>query len=179
MDVQLETFGGSRAEDIRETLADLYEAAYADRLDDRFRNRIGVLSRLDGHLTRPVTFVSAKAEGKLIGFGYGFPLPPGSPWWRSFQPVPGTAFDPTDREFFAIAELMVKPERRRQGIARQLHNRLLAQTDLPCATMLVDPANTPARSAYIAWGWQLVGHMQPFPESPRFESRVRDLASLD
>jgi transcriptional regulator with XRE-family HTH domain len=31
---------------------------------------------------------------------------------------------------------------------------------------------SPARSAYEYWGWELIGHEQPFEDSPRFESRV-------
>ncbi|MEK8173506.1 GNAT family N-acetyltransferase [Streptomyces sp. M19] len=90
--------------------------------------------------------------------------------------VPARVLDLTGQgQVFAISELMVRPAWRRQGIARVLHNALLTDRPEELATILVDPKNTPARSAYYAWGWKKLGDIQPFDNSPVFESLTKRL----
>jgi len=161
---------------MRETLADVYERAYADKLDGAFRSRGRFLERLDTHLERPGTeLVAAYKSNELIGYIYGFPLPNDSGWWRGFEGElpPEVAQVTAEGAVRAIAELMVVPEQRRQGVARRLHDSLMETWHGGgLATMLVDPANAPARLAYVSWGWELLGYLKPFPDSPRFEARV-------
>lgn len=179
--LELRRLDSDEARAIRETLADLYERAYADKLDGAFRSRGRFLERLDAHLERDGTEMVAANDGsQLVGYIYGFPLPRDTGWWSGFEgQLPTGVQDATKAgRVRAIAELMVVPERRREGIARRLHDALIegwqtGAADL--ATMLVDPANTPARSAYVSWGWEMLGHLKPFLDSPRFEARVLGL----
>lgn len=177
--VELRRLGADQARAIRETLADIYERAYADKLDGAFRSRGRFLERLDAHLERDGTeLVAAHTGNELVGYIYGFPLPAATGWWKGFEGElpPEVAQATAEERVRAVAELMVVPERRRQGIAEQLHDALLeGWRDEGIATMLVDPANTPARSAYVSWGWELLGHLKPFQDSPRFESRIKSL----
>jgi len=177
--VELRKLNEDEACSMREQLADLYERAYADKLDGAFRSRERFLERLDAHLSRPgVDLVAAHKDGQLVGYIYGFTLPAGSKWWDSFEGDMRPEVEAAARagQMRAVAELMVVPEERRQGIARRLHDELIrGWQGQGYATMLVDPANTPARSAYESWGWKLIGYEQPFEDSPRFESRVLGL----
>jgi len=36
--------------------------------------------------------------------------------------------------------------------------------------------DNPARERYLRWGWQRVGSIKPFPDSPRFETLVKGVA---
>lgn len=176
MGVELRRIPADEARAMRETLADVYERAYADKLDGAFRSRGRFLERLDAHLERPGTeLVALFKRNALIGYIYGFPLPNDTGWWRGFEgELPSEVEQATaEGAVRAIAELMVVPEERRLGNARHLHNTLMdAWHGEGFATMLVDPANIPARSAYVSWGWELLGHLKPFSDSPRFESRI-------
>lgn len=173
-DVTIRRIDVETARTMRDQLADLYEIAYADKLDGAFRSRTRFLERLDAHLDRDTDLVTAEHADELIGYIYGFPLPPGTGWWTGFDghlPDDLAALTKAGK-VFAIAELMVTPPWRRRGIARRLHDALLAHRSEAIATMLVDPANTAAMAAYEAWGWRPIGHVQPFPDSPHFESRI-------
>ncbi len=178
--VELRRLNEDEARALRETLADVYERAYADKLDGAFRSRGRFLERLDAHLSRPgVDLVAAYKGSELVGYIYGFTLPAGTKWWDSFHgDLPPEVVEATKQgRMRAIAELMVVPKQRRQGIARRLHDELVrGWQGEGYATMLVDPANTPARTAYKSWGWTLIGHEQPFEDSPRFESRLFPLS---
>jgi GNAT superfamily N-acetyltransferase len=70
---------------------------------------------------------------------------------------------------------MVRPAWRRQGIARRLHDEPLSGRSEVLGTILVDPKNTPARSAYYSWGWEKPGDIRPFDNSPVFESLTKQL----
>lgn len=166
---------------IRDELADVYEIAYADKLDGAFRSRPRFLERLDVHLARDgFAMVTARHDGGLIGYVYGIPLPTDTGWWTNFiGDLPADVAELTYKgAMFAIAELMTVPTWRRRGVARHLHDTLLDLRPEAAATMLVDPANTPALRAYEAWGWHLIGAVQPFPDSPRFQSQIRWLPAV-
>lgn len=177
-DVDFHRLDGKEAKSRRETLADVYEEAYAEKLDGAFRSRAGFLDRLDAYVQRPgFDLVTAHRDGKLVGFIFGFGIAPSGTWWGGFKgAVPERVVELTTQEkVFAISELMVRPAYRRHGIARRLHDELLAARSETLGTILVDPKNTPARSAYYAWGWEKLGDIQPFDNSPVFESLAKQL----
>ncbi|GAA1775447.1 hypothetical protein [Actinomadura chokoriensis] len=43
------------------------------------------------------------------------------------------------------------------------------------ATLLVREDNESAQRAYARWGWRKAGKVQPFPDSPHFDSMIIDL----
>ena len=47
------------------------------------------------------------------------------------------------------------------GIAHALHDHLLEERPEERATLLVNPANTRARDAYLRWGWTPVAQLRP------------------
>ncbi len=177
-DLSLSRLDGRAADDRREALADVYEEAYAERLDGAFRSRTAFLDRLAAYVQRPgFELVSAIEDHEIVGYIFGFGIAPSGTWWGGFcGEVPQEVREPTKQgQVFAISELMVRPAWRRRGIARLLHDNLLEGRREILATILVDPANTPARTAYYSWGWKKIGDIQPFENSPIFESLAKFL----
>jgi ribosomal protein S18 acetylase RimI-like enzyme len=61
----------------------------------------------------------------------------------------------------------VRASWRRQGIARALHDLILANRPEERATLTVLPAAAPAQNAFRAWGWRKVARTRdPRPGSP-------------
>ncbi|MBT2387502.1 GNAT family N-acetyltransferase [Streptomyces sp. ISL-11] len=178
-DLKLRRLDGKQADEQRSVLADLYEEAYAEKLDGAFRSRPAFLDRLAAYVQRPgFELVAADDGGTLVGYVFGFGIAPSGTWWGGFRgELPEHVRRLTEQEkVFAISELMVRPARRRQGIARRLHDALLVSRNEELGTILVDPKNAPARTAYYSWGWEKLGDIQPFDNSPVFESLVKRLS---
>lgn len=120
--------------------------------------------------------VLARHAGNAIGFAFGHNLPDNTHWWTGMLDT----IDPEiTREWpgrtFAIIELAVRHQWRRRGIARQLHDRVVANSNAERATLLVrpEPEASPARHAYGRWGFQRLGHIRPFPGAPIYEAMLR------
>ncbi|MDG4803827.1 GNAT family N-acetyltransferase [Micromonospora sp. WMMD980] len=161
-------------------LVAVYRQVYADggefHSEDRYRRQ------LDAHMTRAGwTLVTATADGQLVGYIYGFPLPPETGWWAGIeQPTPTGFTEETGRRTFAVSELLVRPQWRRRGVARALHDQLLSRRAEDRATLLVDPENAVARRAYDSWGWQHVTHLTPtWDDAPKFMVLIRQPSSTD
>ena len=52
---------------------------------------------------------------------------------------------------------------------------LLEDLRVKRVTLLVRAENTPAYTAYLSWGFRVVGQMQPFDDSPRYEAMMKVL----
>jgi GNAT superfamily N-acetyltransferase len=162
---------------MREDLFALYARVYADHLNDPFYTIERFAERFEGHSSRPgYQLVTGHIDENLVGYAYGVPLAANTRWWEGLQGSfpPGTVVE-DGRRTFAINEIMVDERWRRRGVAHALHDTLLAGRPEQRATLLVDPGNTPARTAYLAWGWQVLGQLQPFPDAPVYEALVLDL----
>jgi ribosomal protein S18 acetylase RimI-like enzyme len=96
--------------------------------------------------------LTARIGDKLVGVVFGF------------TEIPG--------EQFALCELMVSPAYQRQGIAKRLHDELLARRREPRADLYVRKDNAPAQAAYKKWGWTKIGDVQPTPEAPNFDELI-------
>jgi GNAT superfamily N-acetyltransferase len=173
---------GSTALDLTDSvIIPLYEATHADLLDNPFYATPRFVERLRAYAARD-GFGLAVAEGlsgQPLGQAFGYPLPPRSRWWDGLvTPVPDGFTEETGSRTFAFNELMVHPDHQRQGIARTLHDELLASRHEQRATLLVRADNTPARTAYARWGWQAVAQLQPFPDSPVYDALILELPLL-
>jgi ribosomal protein S18 acetylase RimI-like enzyme len=156
-------------------LADLWQAVYADRADDPFVSREQFLYRLGRYQSAPrYTLITAREDGRLVGFAYGYPLPADSRWWDGVTPPPPEGFaDQTGRRTFAVNDIVVSADRRRRGIARTMHDRLKAEHPGMRFTLATEPGNATTQAIYSAWGYRLVGRAEPpFPDAPPLDLMV-------
>jgi GNAT superfamily N-acetyltransferase len=160
---------GQQAAEHAGELQELHAEVYAEppfRRDEdagQFASRFAVQRRQPG-------FVLAEARhgGYLVGYASGMPLRPSTAWWRDLTaPLPAEVTAEHPRRTFAVTELLVRASWRRQGIARALHDLLLADRPEERATLTVLPVAAPAQHAFRAWGWRKVARTRDAsPGSP-------------
>lgn len=175
-----ERYDGSSALTIADrVIIPLYEACNPELVKDPFHNPERFAERLRAYCASSgfdLYLALDPDTHRPLGQIFGYALPPGARWWRGLTtPVPDGFTDEDGARTFAINEIMVRPEHRRRGIARALHDRLLAGRPEQRATLLVEPDNSPARTAYAHWGWREVARLLPFPDAPLYHAMVIDL----
>ena len=168
-DITFQLLDGAQAAAHAVELQALHAEVYADppygRNDDaaRFAGRFRVQRRQPG-------FVLAEARhgGYLVGYAAGMPLRPSTSWWRDLTPpLPDEVTAEHPGRTFALADLLVRASWRRQGIARTLHDLILANRPEERATLTVLPAAIPAQNAFRSWGWRKVARTRDsHPGSP-------------
>lgn len=175
--LQLRHHSADEAEGILDQLVDLYLEVYAGGgefySEDRFRRQLSLhMQRVGWEL------VTAKVDGALVGYIYGFPLPPQTRWWDGIhQPVPPGFTDEDGRRTFALSELLVHPARRRHGLATALHDELIGNRTEIRATLLVRPDNTVAQDLYQTLGWGKATKLRPnWENAPTLDVLVRTVA---
>lgn len=97
--------------------------------------------------------VTAREDGRLVGFAYGSAQPPGW-WWRYCDTQPAEQLEQAAK--FAVFEWAVLADHRGQGIGRALLDLLLTGRPEPWATLTVNPAVNAYR-IYQRTGWSQVG----------------------
>lgn len=115
---------------------------------------------------RNFRLVIARRAAEPIGFAFGFSL---------------QAHDITTEypeRTFAIIELAVRRPYRQQGVGRQLHTHLTAGLSEERITLLVRPEAPVPQHAYLSWGYQPVGRIQPFPGAPVYDAMIKQVLGL-
>ncbi|MEU8331447.1 GNAT family N-acetyltransferase [Micromonospora sp. NPDC048839] len=175
--LRLRHHSADEAEGILDQLVDLYLEVYAGGgefySEDRYRRQLDLhMQRVDWEL------VTATIDGALVGYIYGFPLPPQTRWWEGIhEPVPPGFTEEDGKRTFALSELLVHSAWRRQGIARALHDELARSRAEPRMTLLARPDNIAAQTAYGSWGWNKISKLQPnWENAPIFDVLVRNAA---
>lgn len=154
--VGIDTYDGSAAL-LTEELQTLYAAAYAgppyyDGPDDvaEFVSEWPALMKRPGFRLA----LARLPDDRLVGFALGHIVDPGSGIWS----VPATqSTDGGAQNSFGIAEFGVHPDWWRRGIARCLHDALLAGRTEPQVVLWVHADAPAARAAYRRWGYRFVG----------------------
>ena len=156
---------GEHAGELQELHAEVYAEPPYRRDDDvgQFARRFAVQRRQPGF-----TLAEARHGGYLVGYASGMPLRPSTSWWRDLTaPLPADVTAEHPGRTFALADLLVRASWRRQGIARALHDLLLADRPEERATLAVLPAAAAAQHAFRAWGWRKVARARDHsPGSP-------------
>lgn len=152
----------------------LYEATHADVSGDPFYSIERVAERIRAYLRAPgFEIVVAHIDGTPVGQAFGYALPATSRWWTGLTtPVPDGFTTETGTRTFAFNELMVLPEWQGKGVAHALHDDLLNGRKEERATLLVREDNATAQAAYTRWGWQKIGQLRPYPDSPHYDALV-------
>ena len=161
----------------KDDLLRVYQEVYAERLSNPFFYPPRFWERLEAYASREgFRLVTGRLDGELIGFTLAEPLSANTAWWRGFKGnVDPDLLRETGTRTFGINELMVRTVWRRRGYAKALSNALLEGRPEERATLLVRAENTPAFTAYKSWGFQVIGQVQPFDDSPLYEAMVRGL----
>jgi GNAT superfamily N-acetyltransferase len=169
--------GGSGLHQQRNALLTVYREVYADKLDNPFFTVERFWDRLEAYAARDgFSLITGQLNDDLVGYTLGYPLPPGARWWQGFRgDIDPKMLEEDGKRTFAVNELMVLPAHRRRGYAHALHDALLADRPEERATLLVRPDNIPARTAYLKWGWYVLGELQPFADAPVYEALMRKL----
>lgn len=176
--VVLHVHGPSTAAGELEAVKEVYAAAFfLPPLNYGPANLERMADAWAGRLTAPgFRLVIAEHAGEPIGCIYGPQLSATTKWWDG---AIDQLSDEVTREHtgrtLAVIDMMVRPEWRRRGVAKALHSHLLVDRTEERVTLLINPVNTPAAAAYAKWGYQMVGRIQPFPDSPKFEAMVKPL----
>jgi ribosomal protein S18 acetylase RimI-like enzyme len=152
---------GAHAAEHAAELQALHADVYADDDAGRFARRLRVQQRQPGFV-----LAEARSGGYLVGYAAGMPLRPATSWWRGLTaPLPEEITAEHPGRTFALVDLLVRAAWRRQGIARSLHDLVLAGRPEERATVTVRPAATAAQQALRSWGWQRVGRTRD-PDDP-------------
>ena len=170
----------AEAREIADELAAAYREAYigTPQEHDPFYSTERFIERFNGYASAPgFELVTAHDGDQLTGYVFGYALPPGARWWNGLlDQVPQGFTDETGTRTFALNELHVRTPWRGRGVATRLHAELLAHRKEERATILVRPDN-PARSTYLHWGYQVIGRLQPYPDSPVYDALILKLDS--
>ena len=153
--------GGGQAAEHAEELQALHAEVYADDDAERFAGRFRVQRRQPGFV-----LAEARSGGYLVGYAAGMPLRPATSWWRGLTaPLPQDITAEHPGRTFALVDLLVRASWRRQGIARTLHDMILAGRPEERATVTVPPAAAAAQHALRSWGWRRAGRTRD-PDDP-------------
>ncbi|MCX4559268.1 hypothetical protein OHA02_24120 [Streptomyces phaeochromogenes] len=195
-EVYLRRLSRWQAEQQRAAVADVHVTAYRGEAGAEYRDRQGFLDRFEQHVQRLGFDMMVADAGGLVGCAYGFRVERTGEWWSDFR---GEL--PTDIEeltasgrTFLLAELMVLPAHRRNGVATLMGERLLARLDTDLVVAAVDlerpdgegsedgdgrggdrggrPANA-AQATVRAWGWSKLGFLAPHSPSAVREVWIR------
>ncbi|MFD3514876.1 GNAT family N-acetyltransferase [Streptomyces sp. NPDC058657] len=130
--------------------------------------------RLDRHGCEPGFQAVLAYEGNHpVGYAYGNKIEDGDRYWQRTSPTPSEKY--TAQPTLALKEIGVRPNWRGTGIARRIHDGLLAGRDEPYVTLMVNEAvgDGKVHALYRSWGYTNLGHSQPSPASPRLTVMIR------
>jgi ribosomal protein S18 acetylase RimI-like enzyme len=147
--VGIREIAGKDVLSLRRELAEIWPDASRARIDE-------ILPR---HVVRDgFRFLGAFADGRLVGFVYGYRGGAGQ-WWHD-RVASALGADGTERWLgpghFEFTELHVRAEYQRRGIGGRLHDALLDGVDAPTAVLSTQTDNEPAIALYAGRGWQVI-----------------------
>ncbi|MFC0862273.1 GNAT family N-acetyltransferase [Sphaerimonospora cavernae] len=171
---------GARAQ--RDVVSLIHRDAYAERIatGETFAGDEAFMTRFDAYTQRNgFDLVMAYDGDEPVGQAWGWPLMPDTRWWDGLEAEPEPGFTVEDgSRTFAFSEIMVRRAWTGRGIARALHDHLLAGRPEKRASLLVRPGNTTAYDAYARWGWRPVARLRPgWPDAPWMDVLILPLDS--
>ncbi|MFC9794421.1 GNAT family N-acetyltransferase [Streptomyces sp. NPDC127584] len=136
--------------------------------------------RLERHGEEPGfgAVLAFDAEEEPVGYAYGNTVQSGDRWWRRMGEVDaGLTSAPT----LALKEIGVTPAHRGTGLARRIHDELLAGRDEAYVSLMVNAAagDGKVRRVYESWGYRAIGTSLPGPGSPLLIAMIRSTTTPD
>lgn len=172
--VELRTFHS--VELARQGILDVYADVRADLLHLPNYAVTAFAERLDRHSKEPGWgAILAYEQGEPIAYAYANTVDSEDRWWTRVTPAPLAEY--TDRHAVALKEIGVRIPWRGTGIARHIHDALLADRNEPYVTLMVNPlaGNGKVHRLYESWGYEDIGQSQPSPASPVLTAMVRPI----
>lgn len=170
-------YTAERFAEVEPVLLDLYARIYVEEMAaDPFFSMEAFTNRLHRHVSGLRWGCAlGEVDGVPVGYAYGFARTATYQWGGLVETEPGVDLTETDTRTFALCEVMVLPEVRGTGIARTLHEELLSRRPEERSNLLVEEGHPRVRALYERWGYEKMGIMQPFPDSPRYVSMWRPI----
>ncbi|WP_331753017.1 GNAT family N-acetyltransferase (plasmid) [Streptomyces sp. NBC_00637] len=175
MDAEYHRHDGTSAKGIADELVGVYARVYdvAPYSGDPFFSVGSFRSRLEAAFDNEgFEAVTARQDGRIIGYVHGATLPADKPWWTTLgdQRPRGLRELADTGQVFWLRELMVLPEYQNEGLGRQIHDTVIAgrAESATVLTCIVD--NQPAHDAYVRWGYTIMGPIRHAPESPVYDA---------
>jgi len=108
---------------------------------------------------RNYSLVTAQADGRVVGFIFGYSLRAERGWWDGLTPEPPAGFtDETgDARSVVVAEFEVRRAWQHQGVGRALMAAFLSRRTEERATLASQPTATDNHVMYEHWGWRRIG----------------------
>jgi len=115
---------------------------------------------------RNFELVAAHADGRIVGFVFGYSLRPEREWWKGLKPEPPAGFTAeTGDRTVVLAEIEVRRAWQGKGVGRKLHDTFLAGRPEERATLASNPVATATHALYEGWGWSRMGVVPGRPGS--------------
>lgn len=169
----------ARLEEVWGNLVEVYTDVYAEEIaGDPFFSVGSFEERLHSHTSAPNwEAVVGEADGRIVGYAYGYTLRAGKSWWTALRtPVDDESLiEETGSRTFGLAEIMVREPWRKMGIARAIHDELLASRPEERVALLVERAHPRVRALYEEWGYRWLGEVLPFPDAPLYDAMIKPL----
>ncbi|WP_039799646.1 GNAT family N-acetyltransferase [Nocardia araoensis] len=176
--LDLAHYDAAEALELEDELKALYFDSHREQQDNPWYSPVRFWERLE-EMYAPITgfeLVAGRIGGRMIGYAFGTPYSrPQAVWKKAIRVYPQSAPETEGAPVYIFREFAVHPDYQGQGFARTIHDALLTRRPEPLAYLLVRVGN-PARAAYEAWGWRVIGQDQPFADSPIMDEMARLLS---
>ncbi|MEV6248611.1 GNAT family N-acetyltransferase [Streptomyces sp. NPDC051742] len=116
------------------------------------------------------------AEDRPVGYAYGNAVEGDDRWWTRMGEV-DAAF--TRSPSLALKEIGVTVPHRGTGLARRIHDELLAGRGETYVSLMVNAAagDGKVQRVYESWGYAVIGTSRPSPDSPLLTAMIRPIAA--
>ncbi|MGW4033330.1 GNAT family N-acetyltransferase [Streptomyces sp. NPDC004838] len=157
----------------------VYAEAFAERPYSKTRADVDANFLRFRSQIRKATFRGAlarTADGEPVGIAYGYALSPHTGWWnRLTTPVTDEMRREDGYRTFGLIELAVRTSWRRLGVARRLHQAVLAGATERRVLLNARPDVEAAQAAYRSWGYRKVGEAHPWDGAALHDVMILDL----
>ena len=180
--ITVEALDGEGAAETEQDVRTVYAEVFAEPPYNETADDVAVTFRRFRSQTRKGTFRGALAraeDGEPVGMAFGYPLSAKTGWW-------GHLIDPVSEEMqredgqrtFGLMEMAVRAPWQRHGVARRLHEALLAGGYEERSLLNVHPSSEAAQAAYRSWGYRKVGEARPWDGAEVHDVLLLDLRSV-